>query len=142
VGLQGVLVAPCSSYPLSSAAERQAHNLEVVGSKPTGGILHFGSFTEATSLLRQTLNTVNHVTGVAQRKRAGLITPRTPDRNGSPVLLHFGSFTEATSLLWQTLNTVNHMARRKLAEADDLEDMQHIYTSAALQKLLVFSGRL
>jgi len=34
------------------------------------------------------------------------------------------------------------MARRKLAEADDLEDMQHIYTSAALQKLLVFSGRL
>ena len=38
VGLQGVLVAPCSSYPLSSAAERQAHNLEVGGSKPPGGI--------------------------------------------------------------------------------------------------------
>ena len=26
------------------------------------------------------------LTGVAQRKRAGLITPRTPDRNGLPVL--------------------------------------------------------
>ena len=26
-------------------------------------------------------------TGVAQRKRAGLITPRTPDRNGSPVFV-------------------------------------------------------
>jgi hypothetical protein len=36
------------------------------------------------------------------------------------------------------------VARRKLAEADDLEDIQskRIYTSAALQKLLVFSGRL
>ena len=34
-------------------------------------------------------------TGVAQRKRAGLITLRTPDRNGSPVLLQFTSFTEA-----------------------------------------------
>ena len=43
---------------------------------------------------------------MAQRKRAGLITPRTPDRNGSPVLLHFGGFAEAASLLRQTLNTV------------------------------------
>ena len=34
-----------------------------------------------------TLNTAKHpVTGVAQRKRARLITLRTPDRNGSPVL--------------------------------------------------------
>ena len=37
----------------------------------------------------------NHFTGVAQRKRARLITLRTPDRNGSPVLLQFTSFTEA-----------------------------------------------
>ncbi len=36
-------------------------------------------------------------TGVAQRKRAGLILV-TPDRNGSPVLLHFVRFTEATRL--------------------------------------------
>ena len=35
-------------YPLSSAAERQAHNLEVGGSKPPGGILSFGRFIEAT----------------------------------------------------------------------------------------------
>ena len=36
-------------HRLSSGAERQAHNLEVVGSKPTGGILSFGCFKEATS---------------------------------------------------------------------------------------------
>ena len=44
---------------------------------------------------------------MAQRQRAGLITLRTPDRNGSPVFLHFGGFAEATSLLRQTLNTVS-----------------------------------
>ena len=43
---------------------------------------------------------------MAQRQRAGLITLRSSDRNGSPVLLHFGGFAEATSLLQQTLNTV------------------------------------
>ena len=31
-------------------------------------------------------------TGVAQRKRARLITLRTPDRNGSPVLFQFACF--------------------------------------------------
>ena len=30
---------------------------------------------------------LQHTTGMAQRKRAGLITLRTPDRNGLPVLL-------------------------------------------------------
>ena len=45
-----VINAQHLSYPLSSVAERQAHNLEVVGSKPSGGILSypFGCFKEAT----------------------------------------------------------------------------------------------
>ncbi len=44
---------------------------------------------------RTTTHNTQHSTGVAQRKRARLITLRTPDRNGSPVLLHFGCFKEA-----------------------------------------------
>ena len=35
------------------------------------------------------------LTGMAQRQRAGLITPRSLDRNGLPVFLHFASFAEA-----------------------------------------------
>ena len=35
------------------------------------------------------------LTGMAQRQRAGLITPRSLDRNGLPVFIHFASFTEA-----------------------------------------------
>ena len=34
--------------PLSSSAERQAHNLEVTGTTPVGGILSFRSFIERT----------------------------------------------------------------------------------------------
>ena len=36
-----------------------------------------------------------HNTGMAQRQRAGLITPRSLDRNQLPVFLQFASFTEA-----------------------------------------------
>ena len=36
------------------------------------------------------------LTGVAQRQRAGLITPRSLDRDESPVFFHFGRFIEAT----------------------------------------------
>ena len=48
---------------------------------------------------RQALDRYQRVvlTGVAQRKRAGLITPRTSDRNGPPVFLSFSSFTEAAT---------------------------------------------
>ncbi len=35
------------------------------------------------------------LTGMAQRQRAGLITPRSLDRNGLPVSFYFGSFTES-----------------------------------------------
>ena len=34
------------------------------------------------------------LTGMAQRQRAGLITPRTLDRNGLPVFFQFASFRE------------------------------------------------
>ena len=48
---------------------------------------------------RQALDRYQRVvlTGVAQRKRAGLITPRTSDRNGPPVYTSFSSFTEAAT---------------------------------------------
>ena len=54
---------------------RGAHNSEVVGSNPTSGIIQFASFTEAG---RHMLSDVKHstFTGMAQRQRAGLITPR------------------------------------------------------------------
>ena len=81
-------------HPLSSAAERRTHNPEVGGSKPPGGILQFVCFTETDRLdadvkrisSNWTLNVVTlYFTGMAQRKRAGLITPRSHDRNVLPV---------------------------------------------------------
>ena len=96
---------------------------------------------------------------MAQRQRAvslcGLITPRTSDRNGSPVFLHFGGFAEATSLLWQTLNTETHHrhgaeeARRFTLWAHNSEDVgtklttgifyilvDSIYSTVLLQHLM------
>ena len=72
--------------------------------------LHFGGFAEATSLLRQTLNTETHYRHGAEAARRA----HNPEVTGSkPVagILHFGGFTEATSLLRQTLNTVSHYRR-------------------------------
>ena len=61
--------------------------LVATGSKPVGGVLLFSSFTEA---LRHSSRDEKHstttFTGVAQRQRAGLITPRSLDRNELPVL--------------------------------------------------------
>jgi len=48
---------------------------------------------------RRGASSAPNLTGVAQRKRAGLITPRSYDRNVSPVSFHFGSFTEAAGAL-------------------------------------------
>ena len=67
-------------YRLSSAAERQAHNLEVVGSKPTGGILHFGSFTEAT---RQVGRKTQQPTLWRERSSPRLMTLKTCNQNTS-----------------------------------------------------------
>ena len=56
-------------YRHGAEAARRAHNPEVTGSKPVAGILHFGGFAEATSLLRQTLNTVSHYRRGAEEAR-------------------------------------------------------------------------
>jgi len=54
---------------------------------------------------------------VAQRKRARLITLRTPDRNGSPVLFQFGCFTEATRLASDVKCSQNTLYRDGAGEA-------------------------
>ena len=64
--------------------------LVATSSNLVGGVLLFSSFIEAA---RHSLSDVKHeqhtklFTGMAQRQRARLITLRTPDRNGLPVLL-------------------------------------------------------
>ena len=67
-----------------------AYNPEDVGSKPTTGNISIWSFYRNDSSYakrRKTQQTQNfNYTGMAQRKRAGLITPRSLDRNGLPVL--------------------------------------------------------
>ena len=63
--------------------------LVATSSNLVGGVLLFSSFIEAA---RHSLSDVKHeqhtklFTGMAQRQRARLITLRTPDRNGLPVL--------------------------------------------------------
>jgi len=57
-----------------------AHNSEVTGSKPVAGIYHTSH--RCIKALEQ------HFTGMAQRQRAGLITPRSQDRNLLPVSKH------------------------------------------------------
>jgi hypothetical protein len=72
----------------TAVAQRQArgaHNSEVTRSKRVSGIIQFASFKEAD---RHSLRDEKHeqpFTGVAQRQRVGLITPRSLDRNESPV---------------------------------------------------------
>jgi hypothetical protein len=62
-----------------AGAARGAHNSEVTGSKPVAGIyLHIAMVHQGTG--------ANPNTAVAQGQRAGLITPRSLDRNGSAVL--------------------------------------------------------
>ena len=65
-----------------------------------------------------TLNSVKPFTGVAQRKRARLITSRTPDRNGSPVLFQFAWFAEPGRHMLSDVKHSNHltgMAQRQRA---------------------------
>ena len=75
---------------------RRAHNPEVRCSNHLVGIITLCAFYR-NAWSSWTLNAAKPVTGVAQRKRAGLITPRSQDQSLSPVLLHFGSFTEAVT---------------------------------------------
>ena len=92
----------------TGVAQRQRAGLITLSSSDRNGspvLLHFGGFAEATSLLRQTLNTVTVYRHGAEAARRA----HNPEVTGSkPVagILHFGGFAEATSLLRQTLNTV------------------------------------
>ena len=63
-----------------------AHNPEVTGSKRVAGIHSNSPALQKLVVIAQvTLNLSNFKTGMAQRQRAGLITPRTQDRNLLPV---------------------------------------------------------
>ena len=50
-----------------------------------GESFQFGCFAEAVCHSASDTKLEQHITGMAQRQRAGLITPRSPDRNGLPV---------------------------------------------------------
>ena len=82
-----------TTYRDGAEGARGAHNSEVVGSNPTSGIISI----RLVYRIRPSSWTLNaaFVTGMAQRKRAGLITPRSLVRNQLPVLFQFASFTEA-----------------------------------------------
>ena len=66
---------------------------EDVGSKPTAGNISIWLLYRSST---SCIDIYTFFTGMAQRQRAGLITPRSLDRNGLPVLFHFSRFTEAT----------------------------------------------
>ena len=77
---QNCLAVNTAPYHRSGAGgARGAHNSEVTGSNPVSGIFQFAVFRTAK------LSPQQHFTGMAQRQRAGLITPRSLDRNGLPV---------------------------------------------------------
>ena len=63
-------------------AARRAHNPEVTGSKPVAGIFQFAALSEAAHAV-----TTATLTGMAQRERAGLITPRSLVRIQLPVFI-------------------------------------------------------
>ena len=69
---------------------RAAHNRKDIRSKRIVGIFQFAVFRTAK------LSPQQHFTGMAQRQRAGLITPRTLDRNGLPVFSN-SQFSELPS---------------------------------------------
>jgi hypothetical protein len=64
---------------------RGAHNSEVTGSKPVAGILVHIEFIALYGQLQDNDDIEDKSTGMAQGQRAGLITPRSQDRNLLPV---------------------------------------------------------
>ena len=80
--------------------------------------------------------TSKHLTGVAQRQRARLITSRTPDRNGSPVLLHFAWFAEHGRHMLSDVKTqhpCSDMAQRERAGLITLRSLVQIQLSVFFQ---------
>ena len=94
ISYDGLDDTSCSSSCNTAVAQRLArgaHNSEVTRSKRVSGIILFACFIEARRHLlcdvKHCMHTYIHtLTGVAQRQRAGLITPRTQDQSLSPVL--------------------------------------------------------
>ena len=67
---------------------RGAHNSEVTRSKRVAGIITIQLLCRSSTRLH-----MDTLTGMAQRKREGLITPRSLDRNGLPVFLYVSPFS-------------------------------------------------
>ncbi len=103
ISYDGLDDTSCSSSCNTAVAQRLArgaHNSEVTRSKRVSGIILFACFIvlphnppassrgvqKLAVICYATLNTAPRFTGVAQRQRAGLITPRTQDQSLSPVL--------------------------------------------------------
>jgi hypothetical protein len=89
-------------------AARAAHNREVTRSKRVAGIFQFAGLQNLPRCLHSTL-----ITGMAQGKRAGLITPRSLVRSQFPVF-SIRSFTETATLSIQQ-HTPAGVAQRKSA---------------------------
>jgi len=64
------------------------YRFKVVRSKLTVNAIQFASFTEAGCHSSSDIKLEQPFTGMAQRQRAGLITPRSQDRNLLPVSNH------------------------------------------------------
>ncbi len=97
----------------SAGAARGAHNLEVVGSRPTAGISTFVGFSETDGHSSSDLKHEQLVAGMAQRQRARLITSRTQDRSLLPVFIIRADLQNLPTLSLQQQFT--GMAQRKRA---------------------------
>ncbi len=85
-----------------AAAARQAHNLQDTGSRPVPGII----------TLRQLYRSCHPFTGMAQRQRAGLITPRSLDQNQFPVSYTLRVLQKRVVIAHATLNMSTTTPRR------------------------------
>ena len=98
-GLQNTptAVSTATHHRLSSSGERTAHNREVAGSTPAGGIYLLSALQKPMVTVRATLNTSHTFTGMAQWQRARLITLRTQDRSLLPVFIISAGLSESAN---------------------------------------------
>ncbi len=116
-------VSTATCHRLSSSEERTAHNREVAGSTPAGGIYHFRRWFIRTS---PPLSLQQHSTGMAQRQRARLITLRTQDRSLLPVFIISGEVYQnfATAVFTATLTGMAQWERAGLITPRSLVRVQ------------------
>ena len=72
-----------------AAEARGAHNSEDTRSKRVAGMIIIQLLYRSSTRLH-----MDTLTGMAQRQRAGLITPRTLDRNELPVFLYLAPLAQ------------------------------------------------